>query len=252
MPGTRANYGVDVANNELVLLDQVLKQRQDAREIPMADDDAFEAFACEQALHDRDVSPDEVAEGVVGGGNDGGIDGVYTFLGDILLSEDSEVLQPDFTPTKVPADSPLELWLVQAKRETSFTETAIEKVADATRRLLNLVETETDLLHLYSPAVVSRIGFFRRALSTLAGRHPSVTIRFVYATRGRVDEINAKVEIKRNDLERQFAGVMPGAAGVAEFLGAAELWKVANEHPSYTLQLTYQETATSGTAMWRW
>ena len=239
-------YGVGVVNNELVLLDQVLQLRQAERTAPIKDDDAFELFACEQALRDRDLSAEEVAEGVVGGGNDGGLDGVYVFLRDALLSEDSDVFQDDFVPGRVPASSRLELWVVQAKREASFSETAIEKVADSCRRLLNLAEETADLEQLYSTSVVIRTGFFRRALRALATRHPKVEIHFVYATRGRADDVNAKVEIKAQDLRRQFEEVMPGAAGVIEFLGAAELWQRANAHPSYTMELTYQENATSG------
>jgi hypothetical protein len=242
----RAVYRFQVANNELVLLDQVLKQRQDERITPIKDDDAFELFACEQALGERDLSTEEVADGVVGGGNDGGLDGVYVFLGDVLLTEDSDVFQDDFVPGRVPARSRLELWMVQAKRETSFSESAIEKVADSCRRLLSLAEEEADLEQLYSTAVVTRTGFFRRALRVLAARHPQVAIRFVYATRGRVDTVNAKVEIKARDLQRQFDEVVSGANGVVDFLGAPELWQRATAHPSYTMQLTYQENATSG------
>lgn len=233
-----------MANNELVLLDQVLQQRQDERTTPIKDDDAFELFACEQALGERDLSTEEVADGVVGGGNDGGLDGVYVFLGDDLLAEDSDVFQDDFVPGRIPSRSRLELWMVQAKRETSFSETAIEKVADSCRRLLNLAEDETDLEQLYSTAVVTRTGFFRRALQVLAARHPQVVIRFVYATRGHLNTVNAKIEIKANDLRQQFAQVVSGATGIVEFLGAAELWQRATAQPSYTMQLTYQENAT--------
>lgn len=235
-----------MANNELVLLDQVLKQRQDDRPTPIKDDDAFELFACEQALGERDVSTDEVAGGVVGGGNDGGLDGVYVFLSDVLLAEDSDLLQDKFVPAKIPTRSRLELWMVQAKRETSFSESAIEKVADSCRRLLSLNENESELGELYSTAVVTRTGFFRRALRVLAARHPQVVIRFIYATRGEVDTINTKVVIKAQDLRRQFAEVVSGAEGFVDFLGAAELWQRATAHPSYTMQLTYQENATSG------
>lgn len=241
-------YGLGMVNNELVLLDQVLKQRQDERITPIKDDEAFELFACEQALGERDLSTEEVADGVVGGGNDGGLDGVYVFLGDVLLAEDSDIFQDDFVPGRVAARSRLELWMVQAKTETSFSETAIEKVADSCRRLLSLAEDDTDLEQLYSAAVVTRTGFFRRALQILAARHPHVTIRFVYATRGRVDTLNTKVEIKARDLRRQFDDVVSGAAGVVDFLGAAELWQRATAHPSYTMQLTYQENATSGSS----
>jgi hypothetical protein len=62
-----------VAHNELVLLSQILQQRQAERPTPVADDYAFELFACEQALREYDLSGDEIAEGVVGGGNDGGL-----------------------------------------------------------------------------------------------------------------------------------------------------------------------------------
>lgn len=237
-----------MVNNELVLLDQVLKQRQDDREAPLNDDDAFELFASEQALSERDLSIEEVADGVVGGGNDGGLDGVYVFLGDVLLAEDSDVFQEGFAPNKVPTRTPLELWMVQAKTETSFSETAVEKVADSCRRLLSLSEDESDLHQLYSAAVVARTGFFRRALQLLAGRHVQVSIHFIYATRGLADSVNTKVEIKARDLRQQFERVVTGAAGHVNFFGAAELWERATAQPSYTMALTYQENATSGTS----
>lgn len=81
-------YGGYVANNELVLLDQVLKDRQAERANPLTDEKAFELFACEQGLRDFELSPDEIAEGVVGGSNDGGLDGVYVFLNGVLLNPD--------------------------------------------------------------------------------------------------------------------------------------------------------------------
>lgn len=237
-----------MSNNELVLLDQVLQQRQTERATSIADDYAFELFACEQALREHDLSAEEIADGVVGGGNDGGLDGIYVFLGDVRLTEDSDLFQPDFNRNKVPTRTRLELWMVQAKRETSFTETAIEKVADCSRRLLSLAEDDEDLQKLYAAPVVTRTGFFRNALRTLAARHPQVEIHFVYATRGRSSDMNTKVEIKAQDLRGQFEGVVTGAAGYTEFLGAAELWARANEYPTYTMELTYQENATSGSS----
>lgn len=39
-----------MTSNDLVLIDQLLKQRQQERVTPLADDKAFEVFACEQAV----------------------------------------------------------------------------------------------------------------------------------------------------------------------------------------------------------
>jgi hypothetical protein len=97
-------------------------------------DSPLELFACEQALRERDVSSEQIADGVVGGSSDGGIDGVYVFLADALLSEDSDVFQDDFVPSRVSPGTRLELWMVQGKRDQSFTETALEKVADSVGR----------------------------------------------------------------------------------------------------------------------
>ena len=240
-----------MAENEVVLLDQVLAQRQADRPVPIAEDYAFELFAAEQALHVKELSAEEISDGVIGGSNDGALDAVYVFLANTLLSEDSDVLQDDFSPSKISVGTKLELWLVQAKREMSFTETAIEKAADAARRLLSLAEDDDDLLKLYSPTVVLRTGFFRRALRVLATRHPQVEVHFTYATRGRTsgaNSINSKVEIKARHLEAQLSEVVPGAQGYVEFLGAAELWQRSSTVRSYTMQLTYQENATSGSS----
>jgi len=50
---TYPSYGEGVANDDLILLDQALVQRPAERAVPMPDDDAFELFACEQALRDE-------------------------------------------------------------------------------------------------------------------------------------------------------------------------------------------------------
>ncbi len=75
-------------SNELVLLDQILQQRQSERTVPLPDDRAFEVLACENALRDYNLSTEEVKAGIVGGGNNGAIDGIYVFLGDEQLAED--------------------------------------------------------------------------------------------------------------------------------------------------------------------
>jgi hypothetical protein len=235
-------------NNDLVLLDQVLADRQANRAEPIEEDYAFELFACEQVLRDRDVSPDEVEAGVVGGGNDGAIDGVYVFLGDALLTDDSEVLDEGFSPAKVAHGTPLALVLVQAKRTESFSETAIDLVADSTRRLLNLSESDSDLRLLYSDALVVAVNRFRVALQRLATRHPKVRIEFHYVSRGDVEGAHVKVLAKASYLGDAFESLFGDAVGVAKLHGASELWKLVSTIPSYTLSLTYRENATSGTS----
>ena len=108
--------------------------------------------------------------------------------------------------------------------------------------------SEEYLKTLYSSPLVERFALFRRALERLAVRHPTVHIEFSYVTRGDKETINAKVQQKAKDLENQFAKTVTGASGIAAFWGADELWASASAVPNYTLQLTYQENATSGSS----
>ena len=237
-----------MSNNTRVLLDQFLEQQKSERTTPLPDDRAFELFACEQVLKDSELSVDELASGIVGGGNDGGIDGVYAFVNEQLIADDSDIFDSDFSASRIGRGVPLTLRLVQAKRENSFSETAIDLASSSASRLLDLELSEEHLKTLYSSALVERFALFRRALERLAVRHPSIRIEFSYVTRGDKDTINTKVQQKATDLEGQFAETVTGATGVVSFLGADELWTSASAAPNYTLQLTYRENATSGSS----
>ena len=237
-----------MSNNTRMLLDQFLAQQKSQQETPLSDDKAFELFASEQVLKDSNLSTEELSSGIVGGGNDGGIDGVYTFVGDQLINDDSEIFESDFSTSRITQGIALTLRLIQAKTENSFAETPIDLVASSTERLLDLGQTGEQLETLYSPALVERFSLFRRALQLLAIRHPTTRIEFSYATRGDTDTINPKVRQKAKDLETDFSKTVTGATGVASFFGADELWLSASAVPNYTLQLTYRENATSGSS----
>ncbi|MET8708189.1 AIPR family protein [Streptomyces californicus] len=231
-----------MASNDLVLIDQVLKQQ--AAESPLLADKIFEIFACEQAITAGDLSLEEIQAGVIGGGGDGAIDGVYVFLNERLLAEEDE---PP-SPADVPRGSRLLLWLVQAKREKSFTETAIDLASSSTRRLLDLEENEEDLLELYGADLVNKIARFRQTLTAIVTRNPQVEVRFSYVSRGETAEVNSKVEKKARDLERDFAAKFTGGIGKVEFIGASELWQRSNQVKSYTLEMPYTESITHGTS----
>lgn len=237
-----------MSSNELVLLDKVLEQELSNGNISLPEDQAFEFFACEQVLKASDLSVDELTSGLIGGGGDGGIDGVFTFLDGLLLAEDSEVFDSAYPPSRFRQGVPLTLRLVQAKRSESFAERTIDLVDSSTGRLLDLQKPTEELLDLYSIALVERFDLFRSALERLAIRHPTVSIEFYYVTRGSTSEIHPNVLQKAEDLEDEFKLTATSAIGKVQFLGVSELLQSASTAPSYTLQLTYQENATSGTS----
>ena len=235
-----------MAENAVVLLDALLDERNRARGgPPLPADEAFELFAFEQCLKDQDLSEDEIAAGQVGGGNDGGIDGLYCFLNGNLIEEDADVLDDTFDPASIKRESDLDLMLIQAKQATSFAETPFDKLVATLRSVLELSKTEDDLLEALSPTLVERCEIFRKAWTKLATRHPRIRVSVFYASKGDRDNINPKVVAKATSLADLIREQIPKGQAEVEFIGARELVDLASQERSYTLQLTFQENATA-------
>ncbi|MBW5480342.1 AIPR family protein [Streptomyces bambusae] len=234
--------------NDRVLINQMIEEKRNSRSVALSFDAAFERFACEHALHGFGLSEEEVEAGVIGGSDDGGIDGAYVFLGGRLLHEDSEIIQQPSAAAQIDTGTQLTLWLVQSKTSSAFSETALDKVEATCANLLNLEADDADFALLYSPDLIARFRLFKDALSRLLTRHPTVLIKFSYVTRGEAGEVHPKVQAKAKILEDRFDKAFAISRGEVEFLGPAELWKRASTRPSYTLELPYRESITHGTS----
>src|ERR1700678_1477011 len=156
-----------MTGKEVVLIDSFIADAQKARDTALPDDVAFELFAAGTVLRDRNLSDEEIEAGRIGGGMDGGLDAVYVFQDGALLDEDSDVFSDEFTAKNVRKSVELDLWLIQAKRETSFTETAFDKVESSLGRLLDLTQTDNQLAVYYSPELIARMRLFTRSWTIL-------------------------------------------------------------------------------------
>lgn len=235
-----------VPNNEIVLIDNYLAAAQAQRDQPLADDVAFELFAAQMALHDRNLNDDEIALGRIGGGQDGGIDGVYVFLDDDLLDDDSTLFTEGLAVQSIRKYPNLTLRLVQAKRETSFTETTFDKAQSSLGRLLELTMTDEQLGVYYSPELIGRMRLFTQAWTILAVKSPVVRVEFDYVTKGDTTNVHPAVEAKRADLGAFIESKVQGATTYVRLLGASELWTLANSLPAYDLALRFVDYLSEG------
>jgi hypothetical protein len=238
-----------MASNEVVLLNAALKERRDQQELDLPEYVTFELFVAEKILRHADLSDEELEAGRVGGGNDAALDGVYTFLGELLLEEDNELFSDEVRASDYAKGQTLTLWLMQAKTANSFTENAVDLLASSLSRLLALAPDEDALQALYSPDILGRIDIFRRAWTKLATRQVKITVHIVYATRGDVGELNSKVRLKGESLVDSVRSLIVGGNVSFDFWGARELWDAHNDAPSYTLRLAFQEQANTGSSL---
>lgn len=235
-----------MSSNEVVLIDRYIHEAQRERDTPLRDDIAFELFAAQCSLRAENLSDEEIETGRIGGGRDGGIDAVYVFLDGALLDDDSEVFSEEFAASSVRKHVELDLRLIQAKREQSFSETALDLAASSLSRLLDLNLPDEELALLYSDELVSRIRLFTRAWTVLSIRSPQITIKFDYVTKGDRLRVGVPVELKKSDLQQLLVQKVPGAKSEVNLLGAKELWAIASAVPEYDLQLRFEDYVSKG------
>ncbi len=226
-----------MAKNDVVLLNKVLEAGRALAPSDLKDFEYFELFVAEQVLKEYDLSTDELLDGLSGGGDDGGIDGLYAFADGKLLNEDSEF-------SSVRDGVELELRVLQAKRSEGFEEKAIQLVSDTLGDLLDLSKERLELeaSGLYSSALIARAEIFRSALTSVASRRPRVSVTFAYATKGDTTEISPKVGGRAERLEAEIADAISGASARVDFYGARDLHQLSQRTRSTRLELAFEGT----------
>lgn len=227
-----------MSNNDLILLETILQRSHKAQAPAKKPEEFFELFAAEQVLKDLDLSYEELESGLVAGGNDGGIDGLYVFVNGELIQEDTDLSV--FKKNVV-----IDVVIIQAKTSKSFEETPIDKLAVATRELFRLDCDLDKLATVYNEGLRVAVGVMRKTWVFLADRFPLLQFRYVYASKGDVSSLHANVRRKAGLLEQDVKALFQQAEFRFDFAGAAELFALARRQPKTTYQLTLAENPIS-------
>jgi hypothetical protein len=240
------HIGGHLSSNEVALVNAAFSEWVEANGETLMRSEAFELFAAEKVLHSLELSSEEIEAGRIGGALDGGIDAVYTVFGEQVVDEDDELLSEDTKPGDFPRDQPLTLYIVQAKEESSFAETAIDKLASSLDRLLKL-DPDTALLEtLYASELLARFEIFRRAWKKLVTRRVKLKAVVVYATLGDVALVNPRVDLKAKELCGLMTRHLVGGTVTFDFFGSKELWAAHETVPSYALRLRFEKHENDG------
>lgn len=110
-----------MSNNTQILLETLIEQEFNKNDNYGDISDYFEYFSASQILKNQGLSDDEIENGIVGRGGDGGCDSIYLFLNNLLITSDV------VAELSAPKDSILEMIIVQSKKTRSFKEDCIMK-----------------------------------------------------------------------------------------------------------------------------
>lgn len=222
-----------MVNNEKFILDKILEADKQNYSSEMADSEYFEIFSFEQILKNFDLSTDDIDDGNIDGGGDGGIDGFFTFLNNDLLSEDSDL-------SNIKRNPKFDLFIIQSKTTDSFSELAIEHVISTIKNIFDLSKNLKDC-KLYNDQLIEKVETFRNAFAKLLPIHPILSINFIYATKGNAQKLHPNVSANAELLKTALKDLFRDCNPSVEFIGAKELLDLYNIRKDYTLQIQFHE-----------
>lgn len=222
-----------MSDSKLTILKEVLSQKKAEIASEMTEDEFFNLFSSEQILKDFELSYDELNDGIVEGGSDGGIDAIYTFINGELLEEDT-----DYTGLK--KDIVVDLIIVQSKNTNGFAEEAMNKFIASAQDLLNLSIDLDSLFATYKKELRKKIGLFRNAYLRLASKFPKLNISYFYSALA--SGIHPNVERKVEQLQNVINSQISNCNLTFKFVGIEELLSLARKKPTRVKVLNIEGT----------
>ena len=209
-----------MSKNAQILLDNLIEQEFQSNDNYSSISDYFEFFSASQILKNQGLSDDEIDNGIVGKGLDGGCDSIYLFLNNLLITPD--VVEH----ISAPKDSILEMIIIQSKKPNSFGEDAVMKWKTISGNLLDLSKTTTDFKARYNADVLEAFTTFRDTYTRLITSRVKLKFRFYYATLA--SDLHPNVVQQAEELKDTIKRLFPNAVVEVTFVDSDTLFDMYN------------------------
>lgn len=207
-----------------LMRDTVIPQKMTEYNANVDKSSFFEFYCAQQYLKAFELSDEEVEEGVVGGGEDGGCDAIYLFLNGNLVQPDSE---SDLSRMRA---FNLELYLFQMKQTLGFEETAILKLKTFTENLLDITVDIDKYDGRYSEPLREKVKVFQNLYKQLLTKNTSLHVHYVYASLG--SDVSKDLNSQADELRAKCMSLFPISEVDVTFVGAEQLFKLSRQNPN--------------------
>ncbi|WP_321289196.1 AIPR family protein [uncultured Sunxiuqinia sp.] len=188
-----------MTTNQQIILDTLLDQQKKQLDSTLKEDEYFHLFVTEQVLKNFELSYDELQEGIVDNGGDGGIDAIYTLVNSELIQRDTELIDGK-------RNSVIDVYIIQSKNTTGFGETPIEKCTSSANDLFDFTKSSEQLKTVYNNELLTNREVFKNQYLHLASKFPILKFHYFYASKGNEvhDNVSRKVENLRDIINKHF------------------------------------------------
>lgn len=179
--------------NRQSILEKIIEDFQKNNELIDNNNSVFELFSLNQIMKANDVSFENITNSIVDGGNDGGIDSIVIIHRGECLDIDSD--------HKFDNDSKIKLIISQCKKESSFSETSIDKLISTIPVLFNSNKTDKELKQRFNDQILEKKQIFNKAWEEILVAKGSLEIYINYITFADKIEVNQTFKSKKDQLE---------------------------------------------------
>lgn len=212
-----------MGDNQTIALQKHLEKWKEQRAVSLpADVNVFEYYCLEHFLRDWISSDEELKSGLVGGGGDGGVDGMYFFIDDELVADTSQEKDSAQSTT---------LLVFQVKEGDGFSPEAIRKLKDFADDLLNIGKPESQYHQVYRPDLVKLMQLFKTRYQLLMSSGlPDFEIQFFYITKKDVQP-DENCLTREQELKAEILKLFNKTKYSFNFINATKLWDFIDSRP---------------------
>ena len=222
--------------NNTIVLESCIRQFKEENEFVGNDSSVFEIFSLSQICKRDDYSVDVLDSSIIDGANDGGLDSIVLFVDNEYLYDMDSVESLKYTK-----NTEFRIQLSQVKYESSFKESALDKLIASIPVLFNLETSEQSLAKRFNIELVERIMLMRKAWLSTVNSGGRVKVEVFYFTKANEVEVNSvfleKVEQIKSLFETLFYRVMFSF----DCFSAKELLALHSSTSTGRLSLRYRE-----------
>ncbi|MDD6082732.1 MAG: AIPR family protein [Oscillospiraceae bacterium] len=215
--------------NVQTILKEIIKQEFDANDSYSDISSFFEYFSASHVLKNYGLSDEEIDNGIMGSGNDGGCDSIFLFLNDELITSDQiETLTAS-------RGSTLTFIIIQSKNELGFGEDAIMKWKTISENLLDSSNSLSNYNHRYTEDVIEQFKMFRDTFTKLIRSQIKVSFKYYYVALA--TEVHPNTKHQAEELTNKIKAMYPASFVSIDFITADKLLELYNTDPETSTHL---------------
>ena len=159
-------------NDEIALQSNFDNWSKNRFPTPPKDLNVWEYYCVEQFARPFDLGDSELKSGIVGAGQDGGVDAFYILANGELVDAETEI-KPKQSPE-------FKLVIMQVKSNEGFSPVAVDKLYWFIDDLLDLSKSKTDYHSTYHTDLIALMRLFKDKFGIVVGETPPLSIECIY------------------------------------------------------------------------